>query len=79
MRRRRVLLAVGHRSLVPVVPVGDQERRVDLDLAVVEGPGPGPHTSFLDVDRRLACRPLEHRLGVVQQENRLELGLRRTQ
>ena len=71
--------AVGDRRLVAVVSVGDQQRHVDRQLAGGDRPDAGAHAALVDVHRRLAGGPAERRLGVVQQEDRLELGASRPQ
>ncbi len=79
VRRGRVLLAVGDGSLVAVMAVGDQERRADLDLVAFDRPDARAHAALGDVHRGLARRTLENRIGVVEDEDRLELRLRRAQ
>ena len=79
MRRVGMLLPVGDRGLVAMMAVGDQERRGELELARLDRPDPRAHAALDDVCSRLARRPLEERLGVVEQEDRLELCPRRAQ
>ena len=79
MRRARLLLAEGDGGLVAVVAVGDQERRVELDLV---RSARARHACGRRPPRRpsrLAVRALEHGVGVVEQEDRLELRARRAQ
>ncbi len=59
--------------------VGDQERRAELELVAVDRPDARAHAALLDVHRRLARGTLEDRVGVVEQEDRLELRVRRAQ
>jgi hypothetical protein len=79
VRRLRVLRTVGDRGFVTVVPVRDQERHVDRQLARGVRPHACAHTAFGDVDRRLAGRPREDRVRVVEEEDRLELRARGAQ
>ena len=46
VRRLRMLLPVGDRRLVAVVAVGDQKRRVDLELTRFDRPDPRPDTAL---------------------------------
>src|SRR4051794_30631453 len=62
-----------------MVAVGDQERRVDRQLARGDRPHARPHTPLLRFDGRLAAWPAEDGVGVIEQEDRLELRARRTQ
>ena len=73
MRRGRLLLAERDRGLVAVVAVGDQERRVELELAGVEPPEARAHAALVDLHLRRALRHGDGRVGVVEQEDRLEL------
>ena len=78
VRRLGILGPVGDSGLVAVVAVGDQQWRRQVKLAAFDPPGAGAHATLVDIEQRLAVRPGEQRIGVVEKEDRLELRPRRT-
>ena len=67
-------LAVGERSLVAVVTVGDQQLAVGEGLGDAVGREP-PEPGAVDLEVGLALGPLGRRRAFVEEEERLELGV----
>ena len=67
-------LAVGQRGLVAVVTVGDQQLAVGERLGDAFGREP-PETGALDLEVGLSLGPARGRRALVEEEQRLELGL----
>jgi hypothetical protein len=66
-------------SSVAMVAVGDQQRHVELELRGREAPDLRAHAALLDVHVGLAVRPFRDGVGVIEEEDRLELSPRRAQ
>src|SRR6476646_10681902 len=77
VRRGRGLGPVGDCRLVAMVSVGDQEGGAERDLAALDRPRARPDAALGDVELGLPARSPEDRVGLVQEEDRLELGVRR--